>query len=155
MVLPIRASNAASRSVTQNLARDLIQLAPVVPVAHAALYLAERIQQAGIGLRGKLQNVTQLLHLEAKGVDILRVERRPFVQFSDSIHRRGVNFLVLLAGQSIGGCSTLRGSQGGSDEFGELFEVLPRSIALASERPPQLGGVLLPGDLELLDETCE
>jgi hypothetical protein len=69
----------------EHLPRGLRQLLPIVPVADLVLYRAERIHKSGIGVGEELENRAQLLHLQAKAMNIARVQRRPAAQFAHAV----------------------------------------------------------------------
>jgi hypothetical protein len=102
---PARLANARQqRAVSlrvQQLPRDFLQLLPVVPVADEALHVSQCLQQAGIGVGRKLQDITQLFHLQPEGVDVLCAERRPFAKLADHFDRCGVDPFMRVGGQSI------------------------------------------------------
>ena len=81
----------------ENLARDRLQLLPVVPVADAALHIAQRLYQRGIGLRVELQGVAQQLDLQPELMQVARVKRLPIAELADHVHGGAMNdFLVLV-----------------------------------------------------------
>src|ERR1039457_2941946 len=67
---------------------NLRQLLPVVPIANPILNRAQDIQELWVRILVQLQDVTQFLDLEAKCMEILRVQLGPAVEFGNKIQRR-------------------------------------------------------------------
>ena len=68
--------------------RDSGHLPPVVPIANLVLYFAQGTHESGVRIPIQLQDVEQFLDLDAKGMEILRVQLRPAAQLGPEPQRR-------------------------------------------------------------------
>jgi len=68
--------------------RDYRQLLPVVPIANPILDHAQSIHEFRVCILGQLQQIAQLLDLDAEGMEIPGVERGPAVELIDKRRRR-------------------------------------------------------------------
>ena len=103
----------------------------------------------------KLQNVTQLFYLKAKGVNVALVEGRPTFKFSYNVHRSGLNANVEATGRAISGSLRVCAGQCGLDEPGVFLQMLSRCFSPVGEGAAQFSGIVLPGVLQKCDQAVE
>jgi len=134
----------------EHLFRNLRQLLPVVPIANSILDHAQSVHELRVCILGQLQQIAQLLDLDAEGMEILLVQHGPAVELIDEPHRR------LPAGTLAGGSGHSAGLACVAPLFdlhGKLLQAAASIAALLGDRVEQFAGAFNAHGTQVIDQA--